>query len=1458
MWLLVLPLAIGGAPIVPFAAVPSLAAGGNLIANNGAESYAPSSGAGWTDWQPTGWRTNTFTGSPAVTVDRSVYYAGGASVRLDAEQLSRVLVAPPRAAVTGGGYYDISAWVKTDDLVSEHYGVRFRLQFYNGNTHLADANVAYGSLKGTHDWTQIKERILAPAGATSMQVECFIWHGTGTVWFDELEATEVVPVVDSDNRVVNGGTEMYAPAAGGGWTDRQPTGWRTNTFSGSPAVTVDQAVYHSGSAAVRIEAETLSRVLVTPQRIAVTGDRYYDISAWAKTDDLVSDSYGVRFRLQFYNGSTHLADDNVSYGSLKGTQDWTLMKERIRAPAGATSMQLECFLWNGTGTVWFDDLRVVEVVPVTAVALDRLAGALGIGDQLQLQAAVFPPNASNRQIVWSTSHAGVATVTDGAVYGTGAGMARIVAQSADGTPSAAFVVSVGPNAELLPAQLHTVSVGEFGGVSGQLDEADGGSLPLAYELLNPPANGWLDLDSSGSWSYSPYALFTGEDRFAAVASNGQGGIGAAEVQIEVVPVNDPPVAEPVQKQTLKNEPLTVPLAAMDPDGDTLLYTLAVQPDHGAVTIDANGVWTYTPDTDYIGRDGFSILADDGHGGATTVRIGLYVTPPRGELISRLETHSLGEHPRLLLRDGDVDRIRQLVDTDAAMAGWHGNVQASADTLMSAPVSTYSLNPDLLQTARNVLDRVQKLAMAYLISEDTVYAERLWQELEAVAAFPDWYPPHFLDTAELTFAFALGYDWLYDYWTPQRRETLRTAIAEKGLEPALTRYRNGSWWSTTKNNWNQVVNGGIGMGALAIGDESPELKALAGELLERGLQSLPIALDEYAPDGGWPEGPMYWHYGTRYGVYFLDALDSALGTDYGLSDMPGLSKAFDFAMHANGKTGTFNFGDASTSLIRTPLAHWFSKRYQKPEYAWYYQSLGDPDRTGGFFDLLWYRPDVYAAAMPPAAADGYFRYVESVSMRNDWLNPLAGFIGFKAGSNAVSHGHLDLGSFVYDALGVRWVHDLGADSYSLPGYSGANRWTYYRLRAEAHNTLVINPGAGPDQEPSASTRMERVAFNPQSALAIADLTEAYRGDAFAVRRGIKQLNLRREVLLQDELQLRRPSDVWWFIHISSQAEVEIGPGGKSALLTMDDKRLWVQLLSDTDGQFAVMAASPLPTSPNPPGQGSNSGYRKLALQLTGAQNETIAVWMVPLMPGESVPAVPPALLPLEQWGLDGAVESPLADGIQVNGAPLAGFHPMQFAYEVELPQDTTQIAQVTASVYDPNAAVTVTQPTAVTGTAQVVVASTYQNVPPVVYTLSFTKPPLSGKPVGLEEYTVSGVTASDAQWPNVAEHTVDGDLSTRWSAEGEQWIQYDLGATRPVTAIAIAFHQGNARRSLFDVSLSLDGASWTTVYSGGGSGQTDGFESFLFAEQTTRYVRIEGRGNTVNDWNSYLEAAVFGQ
>jgi len=122
---------------------------------------------------------------------------------------------------------------------------------------------------------------------------------------------------------------------------------------------------------------------------------------------------------------------------------------------------------------------------------------------------------------------------------------------------------------------------------------------------------------------------------------------------------------------------------------------------------------------------------------------------------------------------------------------------------------------------------------------------------------------------------------------------------------------------------------------------------------------------------------------------------------------------------------------------------------------------------------------------------------------------------------------------------------------------------------------------------------------------------------------------------------------------------------------------------------------------------------------------------------------------------------------------------------------------------------------------------------------------------------AGVTASTHDG-NVPANTVDGSLSTRWSANGDaQWIQYDLGASRTVTHLTVAFYLGNSRQAEFDLQVSSDGESWTNVLTGASSsGASTQEQTFDFADTTARYVRYLGHGNSVNTWNSVTEVRIF--
>jgi hypothetical protein len=124
-------------------------------------------------------------------------------------------------------------------------------------------------------------------------------------------------------------------------------------------------------------------------------------------------------------------------------------------------------------------------------------------------------------------------------------------------------------------------------------------------------------------------------------------------------------------------------------------------------------------------------------------------------------------------------------------------------------------------------------------------------------------------------------------------------------------------------------------------------------------------------------------------------------------------------------------------------------------------------------------------------------------------------------------------------------------------------------------------------------------------------------------------------------------------------------------------------------------------------------------------------------------------------------------------------------------------------------------------------------------------------------TSSSVSASGSDG-NLPSNVVDNSLSTRWSNQGiGSWIRVDLGSTKTICSVEIAWYRGNIRQSDFVIAVSSDGNSFTNVFSGRSSGTTLNPENYNFADVNARYVRITVNGNTENTYASITEINVIG-
>lgn len=182
------------------------------------------------------------------------------------------------------------------------------------------------------------------------------------------------------------------------------------------------------------------------------------------------------------------------------------------------------------------------------------------------------------------------------------------------------------------------------------------------------------------------------------------------------------------------------------------------------------------------------------------------------------------HPRLMAPGYMWKCLPQRIAHDGYLTLMNDSVFVNATTWYEFPPTNYSIDggyagSGILDVAREVQRRVRAWAYAYRITGDKKWVTRTWTELQVAsgntsqpfgqgpAPLPDqhWNPAHFLDTGEMTTAFAIGYDWLYDAWTDEQRQAIKWSIIRFGLTPGLQAY-NGDlaigWWQNNGfGNWN---------------------------------------------------------------------------------------------------------------------------------------------------------------------------------------------------------------------------------------------------------------------------------------------------------------------------------------------------------------------------------------------------------------------------------------------------------------------------------------------------------------------------------------------------------------------------------------------------------------------------------------------------------------------------------
>jgi VCBS repeat-containing protein len=234
-----------------------------------------------------------------------------------------------------------------------------------------------------------------------------------------------------------------------------------------------------------------------------------------------------------------------------------------------------------------------------------------------------------------------------------------------------FSIMVNPVNDAPKGDAQELSTNEDQGLEGRLTATDVDNKPeeLTFGLYAEPANGLVEVASNGEFRYRPKNNYFGQDSFGFTVSDRELTSKEAFVTIDIVPVNDAPVAVDDNFSTNEDVALTVPAPSLlandtDVDGDALSVTGVSNAVNGTVSL-VGGNPVFTPAGNFYGAGSFSYVISDGLGGTDTGLVAVTINPVNDRPVARSDEYMVPAEGILvvdakagvLANDTDVDDSR---------------------------------------------------------------------------------------------------------------------------------------------------------------------------------------------------------------------------------------------------------------------------------------------------------------------------------------------------------------------------------------------------------------------------------------------------------------------------------------------------------------------------------------------------------------------------------------------------------------------------------------------------------------------------------------------------------------------------------------------------------------------------------------------------------------------------------
>ncbi len=572
-----------------------------------------------------------------------------------------------------------------------------------------------------------------------------------------------------------------------------------------------------------------------------------------------------------------------------------------------------------------------------------------------------------------------------------------------------------------------------------------------------------------------------------------------------------------------------------------------------------------------------------------------------------------KHPRLFVTEDRIPKLKEKVLSDPYMQGLLARLVKDADALIDTPPRErimYGIR--LFGSCATVKERLFKLSVAYIFTDDAKYAERAWVEIESSLNWCDLnLDQHFLDSGEYGPGIAIAYDTFYYYFTDEQKRFIRERMTELYLNFCVGVYRgensyNGMRKKNIQCNWGAVCGTSMLLCALTFMDEEApesEFTAKCKYIAVNAMQTLEHIATGLSPEGKWDEGMGYWEYVLEHLGWTMTSLENIFGTTFGFKDVPGMCDLPKLGMYLQTHNGVFNYASPSASKGCTgfnfvPEVFIYANMYNDIGITQFYDAFyKELNQEYGYYRYLLFapKPDTLNNSKTKIAPDKYYKTSGMCSLRTDFNDPDGIYLGVVGGTTGeYNNSHFDKGSFIFEALGERWLIDMGRN--------GNDTYPYLK-RTETHNAVSINPSAdNKGQEMGVPVYATRFESKPEGALVVYDLSDAYGTRVKEYKRGFKLTDNRTVLEVRDEISLQEKSDIHY--NLITRADVTIDKDGMGVTLRQNGKECKIAFYSNaSDFKIAIGDLTPVGNFESPEQEKFAEGVRRIRL-LAEAEGDVV--------------------------------------------------------------------------------------------------------------------------------------------------------------------------------------------------------------------------------------------------------------